>query len=560
MALLALLVALAAAQLPTPLTSYAGATLYGTDCEELCFNGTQLLQPQQLGYTNDYCTDERGCYWRWHLRVTPCSASLLAFDAEVGAAAVPYSQIDPAAHAALGFYCMQSGSGVTLQIRPQVGDAFRMEWRYEQTTCADALGALATSSAPFAGADTLVQLGVGRWYGSDARPLQNNAVNCDAPQQRAEIARPCEQCFAGTQLAPLERNASAELTRACGYMPGDAALGPVKDCPVRWHFCYDACTQRTRDLAVQVGASTPLRKLIGRALAVRAGAPDDRGRTLFALTDAANVQELDDGAAVFYLAWEYRQSQPEPLWRADARDRLFVALHFAMQTDGGELLMYTHQIGGMHALGAYAWDGSAPTGMDAVVSAAKSLSGREGGLVAGLCVMGAVLLISLGCNVWLCVVASRHHGDAAGSLLPTLSSDAGDAALLAPAATQTSEARIAAHIGSALADPTDAAAQAQRQQQLGVSVAAAEEALAAAMQRRDKDMAHTYMESDDYAAHKAGLDAAVLDAKRQLSEAKAAAGPRAHQFVRSVPGGASLLGQLAAGSAKYEQRVVRPGP
>lgn len=569
--LLALAVALAVAQLPTPLTSYASSSLYGADCSEMCFNGTQMLQPETLGYTNDFCTDERACYWRWHLRLVPCSASLLAFDAEIGDGLVRYSDVDPTTHATLGFYCMQSGDGVALQLRPGGSSTqFLMEWRYEQTNCADALAALAGLDAPFAGSTTLVQLGVGHWRGSAAVPLPSNAQNCDAPQQRAEVARPCQQCFAGTQLAPLERNASAELTQACGFMAGDAAIGAVKDCAVRWHFCWDACTGRTTDLAVALGSGAPLRTvsaMAGRDTRLRAGEPDDRGRTLFALTDATSVQELDDGGATFYLAWEYREAPPTALWRADARDPLFVALHFALLTDASELLIAVHQTGAAHALGAYAWDGSAPTGMDAVVEAARSLSHTEAGLVAGIVVLGVLFLASVACNVWQCVLIARSQhdvnnthvltssvypsgGGSSGQASPRytpLASDAEPAATAAPAAT----APISAALTGAAA--TDPAAQAAHAQQLTDSVSRAEARLAAALQAKKSDMTLLWTDSAEGAAHEAALDREVRLAQAHLEGARLQAGSRFERAARSIPGAATL----AAGRASYQQRALQ---
>lgn len=491
---LVLFAALARA-LPSPLTSEASSSLYGTDCSEWCLNGSVVLQPDSFGDTNQYCSDARGCYWLWRMRIVPCSMSLLSFDAEVGTAGTLYSTIDPADHATLGFYCSESGSGSSLELRSHNALAPLMQWRYQMTTCAALLGNLAARLAPFSGSDTIVELSEQTWFGSQAERLENLEVDCDAPEQRAVLA-PCEQCFAGTQLAPLPQNTSDTLAVACGFAPGEITVGPPKMCPVRWHFCYDACGDVASSVAVRLGSGTPLKSVnaaAARKLSVQAGEPDNRGRTVYALTDAPSVQALDAGAATFFLLWEYREAPQDELFRTSGRDALFVALHFAMETDGGEQLSALKQYGSdIHSLGTYAWDGAAPTGIDAVVAQAKSLSSREAGLVAGIVLIGVALLASIGLNLYLLWMAWSQHRP--------LIADIGDSVY------QYSEERAAPPVPTTPYEKKQAELALQRR---GAQVA---------IERWKSDTSHLTMTDEEGAIYRAQLKRDKEDAERFLQD------------------------------------------
>lgn len=535
-------------QLPSPLTSYAATSLYGTDCSEWCLNGTTVLQPREFGSTNQYCTDERGCYWKWRMHIVPCSMSLLSFDAEVGntAAATLFSTIDSAAAATLGFYCSESDGDAVLELR-STSAAYMiigplMQWRYRQIDCATLLDNLAASTAPFAGSSVNVQLGVQQWFGSGAERLEALEVDCADAAQQATLGQ-CRQCFAGTQLAPLPRNASALLTQACGFMPGDAAVGDIKACPVRWRFCYDVCADRSSDVAVRLGGGGPLADVQergARAPVLRAGEPDGRGRTLFALTDADSVQALDDGYASFYVAWEYREAPSDALWRADGRDALFVAMHFALVTRDGEQLSALHQIGELHALGAYAWDGSAPTGMDALVHAASSMSAQEAGFLAGFIVASACCVMgwSVALILWLRQRRGGEHHDGF-SLLGVGNAEADHAVVGVTADLSCmTEGRIRAE-----------REEAQRQTRIATAQKRVTEL------RTQPDYSHLTMERDEAREHAERRAVELAQAERELDAALAENGGRLQNALRALPGGTSLMTAYRSGGYEYQRRT-----
>jgi hypothetical protein len=535
------------AGLLSPLSSYAATSLYGTDCSEWCLNGSIVLQPSVFGSTNEYCTDARGCYWQWRMHIVPCSMSLLSFDAEVGNLGVLYSAIDSAASSTLGFYCGESDGGAVLELRShsaaEIGSL--MQWRYEQTDCVALLSNLASRSATFAGSNVAVQLGAQQWFGSGAQRLEALEVDCDAAAQQRALAE-CKQCFAGTQLAPLSRNASAQLTEACGFMAGDAASGEIKQCAVRWRFCYDVCADRDSDVAVRLGSGVDLKALQThdrRPLAMRVGAPDDRGRTLFALTDADSVQQLDDGYATFYVLWEYREAPNAALWRASGRDALFVALHFAMVTANGEALSVLHQTGDIHALGAYAWDGSAPTGMDALVHAARTMTTQEAGLLAGLIVAVSCCVLGWSCALFLwfrhrwssgSAVAAQHKG---GSLLGGV------------------QYTINAEQQQQHRDPSCVTVYRLRAEQ----EEAARQSAVAVAQRRVSDLrqqpnhSHLIMDTADSKLYDEQRAAELESAQRDFDAALAENGGRLATTLKGLPGATSLV--TAVRSSGYEYRA-----
>jgi len=363
--------------------------VYGSDCSQWCFNGNVTLLAPQLGETNEFCTDTRGCYWRWRLSIVPCSMSMLSFDAEVGPEGLLYSQIDSAAAEALGFFCTESGSGAELQVREIGAVSPLMQWVYQFATCHELLSDLAARGGTFSGADTSVVISAQRWFGSDSARLEDLEAECTEPVHDAALG-PCTQCFAGSLSVPLPSNCSTELAEACGYLPG-ASLGA---CTVAWQFCHNVCTGKTTLAAVSLGAGAALKHVnqqAAGALALRSGELPLRGRTAFALTDADSVAALDAGEARFYLAWEYREAPPAALWRADNRDGLFVGMHFAMITAAGdELRLETTAGAAAHSLGAYAWNGEQGTGIEALKDAVHKLSSSEVGWIVGFSLMTAL--------------------------------------------------------------------------------------------------------------------------------------------------------------------------
>lgn len=498
------------AQLPTPLESHAASSLYGADCSEWCLNGSVVLQPQVFGSTNAYCSDPRGCHWMWRMRIVPCSMALLAFDAEVGPSAVAYSTIDSAAHRALAFFCTESGSGATLEVRSAGMPSPLMQWRYQLTTCAALLGDLASAPGTFSGADTSVQLEAQQWFGSGAERLEASEVECSADARAVE--RPCEQCFGGVHAMALPHNASAPLIEACGYPPTGADLG---DCELHWHLCYDVCSGAASHVGARLGSGIDVARVsVGGARAtVRVGELAARGRTLIALTDAESVQALDAGAASFYLAWEYRQAPARALWQAPARDGLFVAQHLALAMRTGEVLAS----GAGRALGAYVWDGRQLNGIEAVEAAARSLSRLEAGLVAGLVVAVVAAVAGWAVAGWLACRRGRGRAQSATeSVVLHMDSEAG---------------------GGHISSEWDGA------------VAAARQVL---KETERPDMAHLYMDGAELEEHHRKLQQKRDAAQKLVERDYERRGGRLGTAVRAIPGGEALLESYREGQAELQ--------
>jgi len=161
---------------------------------------------------------------------------------------------------------------------------------------------------------------------------------------------------------------------------------------MRWSFCYDACNTRITHVAVKIG-TLQLAQVVDlrtKDLAVRIGQPDQRGSSIIALTDSKSVQDIDEGRANFYLAWEERVAPPEALWRSPRRDALFMALYLGLETRDGTVITTTTS---SDPLGFYAWDGQTKTGIEGIVRAASHLSSTEKGLIASTVVLGVLCLL-----------------------------------------------------------------------------------------------------------------------------------------------------------------------
>lgn len=420
---LALLVVVALAALPSPLTGSAVDRLIGTDCTPWCFNSTDLLQPEVWGSTNTWCTDAHGCEWAWSVSVTPCSMSLLAFDAYVGTARTPYALIDPATAAALQFYCSQSGASSVLELRPVGGAAPIMTWRYQSTSCAALLSNLASNTATFVGHETSVALGAGStWFASGSERLEATEADCRFSRAANEAA--CEQCFRGAdQLAIAPGGAWADV---CGAAAGE--------CQAEWAFCWNVCTGKTTHASFQLGG-TPVAKLgVHGNLRAVCSADAVRGRTIVALTNVADVAALDAGQASVYAAWEYRDVECEALMRAPRRASLFVQRHVALEraghTDSAGRTWPPAMVAAVNLLGGglddRAWVGQRSFA-DSVSATASSLSSTEVGLIVAVAVVGALCIAGWLLAGVLWYRGSRpHEGLLPAIPMPTLWSDGVD--------------------------------------------------------------------------------------------------------------------------------------
>lgn len=377
--LILFLAALCVASVPGPLTSYAGSSLYGHDCTEWCVNGSAILQPTNFGDTNAFCTDPRGCFFIWRMRFTPCSLALLDFDAEIGSSAITYSQIDPAASRTLNMYCTTSSGTTSLEVRSVSSPTPLMQWRYASTDCLTLLNNLASHTTHIVDSSISLELDDQEWFASGADSLLAAQSEC------GDYGLPCEQCFAGTQLFNVANNASVLLQEACGTTASEV-------CSMRWSFCYDACNTKITHVAVKVGtlALAQVVDLRAKDLDVRIGQPDQRGSSIIALTDSKSVQDIDEGRANFFLAWEERVAPPEALWRSPRRDALFMALYLGLETRDGTVITTTTS---SDPLGFYAWDGQTKTGIEGIVRAASHLSSTEKGLIASTVVLGVFCLL-----------------------------------------------------------------------------------------------------------------------------------------------------------------------
>lgn len=377
--LILIFVALCVASVPGPLTSYAGSSLYGHDCSEWCVNGSAILQPTNFGDTNAFCTDPRGCFFIWRLRFTPCSLALLDFEAEIGSSAITYSQIDPAASRTLNIYCTTSSGTTSLEVRSVSSPTPMMQWRYASTDCLTLLNNLASHTTHLVDSTISLQLDDQEWFASGADSLLAAQTEC------GDYGLPCEQCFAGTQLFNVANNASVLLQEACGTTASEV-------CSMRWSFCYNACSSKITHVAVKVGtlALAQVVNLRTRDLDVRIGQPDQRGSSIIALTDSKSVQDIDEGRANFFLAWEERVAPPEALWRSPRRDALFMALYLGLETRDGTVISTATST---DPLGFYAWDGQTKTGIEGIVRAASHLSSTEKGLIASTVVLGVFCVL-----------------------------------------------------------------------------------------------------------------------------------------------------------------------
>jgi len=406
--LLAAVVLVVGATLPSPLVGSAVDRLVGTDCTAWCFNGTSMLQPEVWGATNTWCPDAHGCEWTWSVAVAPCSSALLSFDAHVGPARVQYATIDAATTAALQFYCSQSGSSAVLELRPIGGAAPIMTWRYQTTTCAALLGDLAAGSAPFAGAETSVALGAGGslWFASGTERLEAAEVECAHARPANEAA--CLQCFRGADTLPV----------AAGGTWADVCGAAATECEAQWSFCWDVCSGRTSHASFELNG-TPVAKLgvRGRLRAV-CSASALRGRTIVALTDAADVAALDAGGASVYAVWEYRDVECDALMRAPRRSGLFVQRHVAVQraaTDSQPAAMAAVLNVASGGLDDRVWGGR-PSLLNTVSTTAQSLSSTEVGLIVGLAVAGALCIAGWLLALVLWYRGSRPHEGLIGSI------------------------------------------------------------------------------------------------------------------------------------------------
>lgn len=192
----------------------------GNDCQTKYLGGMDILVPDKFGDTNKYCPDSRGCDWQWNVSLTPCTQTLLSFKARVGAAQIDFATIDSSADTSLEFRCVNSGSGVTMVIKP-IGSAAMMEWRYASTTCNQLLSNLVDTSAPFSSHSVAIYL-PGEASGSSNQMWYSNSQ--DAPLVTNEGVQEGEQecqkmCFSG-----LDQQNQVTLTG--------------------WKFCYDTCKEK----------------------------------------------------------------------------------------------------------------------------------------------------------------------------------------------------------------------------------------------------------------------------------------------------------------------------
>ena len=211
-----LLLHLALAQPPLP----PAVPTTGNDCQTKYLGGKDILVPDKFGDTNQLCPDSRGCDWQWNVSLTPCTQTLLSFHATVGASQVDFATINPSASSSLEFRCINSGSGVTMVVKP-IGSAALMEWRYASTTCDQILSNLVDSPAPFGSHSVAIYLPGGdtgsamqMWYSnSKDQPFISEQGEEDEDQGCQKM------CFAG-----LDQQNQVTLTG--------------------WKFCYDSCKEK----------------------------------------------------------------------------------------------------------------------------------------------------------------------------------------------------------------------------------------------------------------------------------------------------------------------------
>ena len=317
------LIAVGALALPSPLSGSADDRLYGSDCSQWCFNGTDVLQPEVFGTSNSYCPDSRGCNWHWRVSFAPCSLSLLDFDALVGPDQIPFSQIDPAAVASTQLYCSQSDTGVVVELRPH-SSAPIMTWHYRDVTCAELMANFASRQAEFMTHEVGVSLGGDDWFANGLTRLEDKEVDCETTRSLTDDLNPCTQCFRGVEEPTLPANGWDDV---CGAQ--------ATTCQVEWRFCYDACHDSTSKASIRVGSAS-LKEITGtNQLTVQCA--QKHGRAVLALTDADSIDALDAGQANVYLAWEYRDVECDALMRAPRRHALFVERHFALQRQAHKL-------------------------------------------------------------------------------------------------------------------------------------------------------------------------------------------------------------------------------
>ena len=360
---LGLVACLALAQPPLPPAVHTT----GNDCQTKYLSGSDILIPDRFGDTNAYCTDSRGCDWHWNISITPCTQTLLSFEARVGASLVDFSIVGPTTTATLEFRCVNSGSGVTMVIKP-IASAAIMEWRYSTTTCDQLLSSLQDSPAPFDSHSVAVYLpassteegALQMWYSNSKEAptvLDEDVGKSDAGCQK--------MCFTG-----LEQQDQVTIAD--------------------WKFCYDTCKEKMQgggmDLfLLQAGQSvrvaTPM-KSVEFGCEMHA----DKGQTRLTLHGARKGMQA-------WSTWTFNAVACSDLMTnllKPVAQRVYIQHDFSMQVDGGETVQLYNERDLAMFLGHLSTD---QTVSSASSSSKSGLSSLEIALIVVVSVLVCVLLI-----------------------------------------------------------------------------------------------------------------------------------------------------------------------
>jgi len=375
----------------------------GNDCQTKYLGGTDILIPDKFGDTNQYCPDSRGCDWQWNISVTPCTQTLLSFEASVGAAQTDFATIQPSVVSSLEFRCVNSGSGVTMVIKP-IGSAAMMEWRYASTTCDQLLSNLIESSAPFSSHSVAIYLpgeesGSSKkmWYSnSQEQPWMGEKVDQEEDQACQKI------CFSG-----LDEQNQVTLTS--------------------WEFCYDSCKEKMQrggmDVFVLNEGEAYRTSVSMKKVQFTCALHADQGLTRLCLQgEHGNVQ--------VWTTWTFNAvvcSDLIPRLLDPVAQRVYIQHDYLLQVEGGETVEMFDQRDLALYLGHLSTDQSIS---GSSLSDGSNLSKLEIALIVVVSVLGCILLVVLSCMTYIWCTRRRVITSSGVELLKDEDEDEEDKSLM----------------------------------------------------------------------------------------------------------------------------------
>lgn len=367
---LILLIHTVVAQPPLP----PAVSITGNDCQTKYLGGTDILVPDKFGDTNQYCPDSRGCDWHWNISLTPCTQTLLSFEARVGAAQTDFATINPSTGSSLEFRCVNSGSGVTMVIKP-IGSAAMMEWRYASTTCDQLLSKMVETSAPFSSHSVAIYL-PGEESGSSKQMWYSNSQEQPwvGDQTEEEDDQACQKmCFSG-----LDEQNQVTLTG--------------------WKFCYDNCKEKMQgggmDVFVLKEGESYRTSVSMKKVQFTCTLHADQGMTRLCLHG-------ERGDVQVWTTWTFNAvvcSDLMPRLLDPVAQRVYIQHDYLLQVEGGETVEMFDQRDLALYLGHLSTDQTISSSSS---GSGSDLSGLEIALIVVVSVLGCILLVVVLCFAYM---------------------------------------------------------------------------------------------------------------------------------------------------------------